>query len=322
MRNAPPEVIRAAYRSLSQKYHPDRNPSDPNAERIMLILNAAYETLSDPVRRAAHDAWITAAEAANDPKPTSSSSFEHRSTVTSNPNDGSTRTGRDTSQDHLGNGGASSSASKQDASSKWWTGGVIALALIGVVIRAHEFIQQQSAESALGAPPSPLPLNGSSALPPSPPPITQPIQPITPPTRSRYDGPSYLTAPNGRRWPVSAGYIDGYPILRSNGRSTIIVDNSRNNSDAFVKLMAINQYPPLAVRHFFIPAFSQFTLEKLSSGNYELRHRELSTGNLFRSDHFELKEIENGFATKYKQRLISSTRAGDSDAAVLTEREF
>lgn len=322
MRNAPPEVIRAAYRSLSQKYHPDRNPSDPDAERIMLILNAAYETLSDPVRRAEHDEWIRATEAANEPKLTSSSSSEHRSTATSDQNDKPTRTARDTSQAPLGNRRTSSSPPKQNASSKWWTGGVIALALVGVVIRAHDFIQQQSAESAFQVPSAPFPLSGTNALPPQTPPITQHVQPTTPPTRSRYEDSSYLTAPNGRRWPVSAGYIDGYPILRSDGRSTLTVDNSRNNSHVFVKLMAVNQYAPLAVRHFFVPAFSQFTLEKLTAGNYELRYRELTTGNLFRSDHFELKEIENALETKYKYRLITSTRGGESDAAVLSEGEF
>lgn len=34
-REAPPEVIRAAYRALSQRYHPDRNPANAEAARIM-----------------------------------------------------------------------------------------------------------------------------------------------------------------------------------------------------------------------------------------------------------------------------------------------
>ena len=32
-RGAPAEVIRAAYKALSQRYHPDKNPS-PDAQRI------------------------------------------------------------------------------------------------------------------------------------------------------------------------------------------------------------------------------------------------------------------------------------------------
>jgi DnaJ domain len=53
-RGAPAEVIRAAYKALSQRYHPDKNPS-PDAQRIMRIINEAYRVLGDPDRRAAYD---------------------------------------------------------------------------------------------------------------------------------------------------------------------------------------------------------------------------------------------------------------------------
>ncbi|MBB0022943.1 J domain-containing protein [Ralstonia pickettii] len=56
---ASPEVIRAAYKALSQKWHPDRN-DHPDAPQIMTLLNQAYEELSDPDRRLAYDAWIAA----------------------------------------------------------------------------------------------------------------------------------------------------------------------------------------------------------------------------------------------------------------------
>jgi hypothetical protein len=62
-RNAPPEVIRAAYKTLSQKFHPDRNPGNLDATRTIQIINLAYEVLSDPIKRKEHDEWITAAEA-------------------------------------------------------------------------------------------------------------------------------------------------------------------------------------------------------------------------------------------------------------------
>ena len=48
------EVIQAAYRRLAQKYHPDRSPGPDAAER-MVAINAAWELLRDPVRRAEHD---------------------------------------------------------------------------------------------------------------------------------------------------------------------------------------------------------------------------------------------------------------------------
>lgn len=57
MRDAPLEVIKASYRALSQKYHPDRN-RDPGALHTMKTINLAWDVLSDPERRAKHDDWI------------------------------------------------------------------------------------------------------------------------------------------------------------------------------------------------------------------------------------------------------------------------
>ena len=61
-RDAPQEVIRAAYKTLSQKYHPDRRIDDPDAERVMKIINASYAVLSDPVQRKEHDEWLARKE--------------------------------------------------------------------------------------------------------------------------------------------------------------------------------------------------------------------------------------------------------------------
>ena len=52
--SAEAEVIRAAYRRLAFMYHPDRNPSS-DSTRIMSQINAAYEILGDPVKRAEYD---------------------------------------------------------------------------------------------------------------------------------------------------------------------------------------------------------------------------------------------------------------------------
>jgi curved DNA-binding protein CbpA len=49
---ADPEVIRAAYRVLARKYHPDHG-GDPLR---MIELNNAWDVLGDPARRAAYDA--------------------------------------------------------------------------------------------------------------------------------------------------------------------------------------------------------------------------------------------------------------------------
>ncbi len=53
------EVIRGAYKYLSQKHHPDKNlDNQAEAERIMRLINEAYAVLSDPQRRKEHDEWI------------------------------------------------------------------------------------------------------------------------------------------------------------------------------------------------------------------------------------------------------------------------
>lgn len=57
-REAPPEVIRAAYRALAQKFHPDKNPGNVEASNTMSIINASFDVLSDPAKRLAHDRWI------------------------------------------------------------------------------------------------------------------------------------------------------------------------------------------------------------------------------------------------------------------------
>jgi curved DNA-binding protein CbpA len=62
-RNAPPEVIRAAYKTLSQRFHPDRNADNEAATRIFQIISTAYEVLSDPAKRKEHDEWIAKVEA-------------------------------------------------------------------------------------------------------------------------------------------------------------------------------------------------------------------------------------------------------------------
>jgi curved DNA-binding protein CbpA len=49
-------VIRAAYKALAQRYHPDRFPgSKEEAHRRMTALTQAYEVLADPVRRPKYD---------------------------------------------------------------------------------------------------------------------------------------------------------------------------------------------------------------------------------------------------------------------------
>ncbi len=54
-RDATPEAIKAAYRKLARKHHPDLNPGKPEAEVKFKAASAANDLLSDPERRARFD---------------------------------------------------------------------------------------------------------------------------------------------------------------------------------------------------------------------------------------------------------------------------
>ncbi|HFC8139333.1 TPA: DnaJ domain-containing protein [Neisseria meningitidis] len=48
--------IKRAYRKLAMKYHPDRNPGNPQAEEKFKEIQRAYDTLSDLSKRMQYDA--------------------------------------------------------------------------------------------------------------------------------------------------------------------------------------------------------------------------------------------------------------------------
>lgn len=54
-RKADANTIKKAYRKLAQKYHPDRNPDDKQAEERFKKIAEAYAVLSDKEKRAQYD---------------------------------------------------------------------------------------------------------------------------------------------------------------------------------------------------------------------------------------------------------------------------
>lgn len=52
------EEIREAYRQLALRFHPDRS-TDPGANRVMQLVNEAYDILKDPAKRAEYDRYLT-----------------------------------------------------------------------------------------------------------------------------------------------------------------------------------------------------------------------------------------------------------------------
>ena len=54
-RTASQTQIKAAFKKMAMRYHPDRNPGNKEAEETFKFLNEAYHTLSDPVKRSRYD---------------------------------------------------------------------------------------------------------------------------------------------------------------------------------------------------------------------------------------------------------------------------
>ena len=63
-RDAPIEIIHAAFKTLAAKYGPGLNAGDAEATRIAMIVSRSYAVLCDPAQRAEHDKWIATAESA------------------------------------------------------------------------------------------------------------------------------------------------------------------------------------------------------------------------------------------------------------------
>lgn len=60
-------VIRAAYKSLMQRYHPDKNPGAADTAELASLVVQAYEVLSDSAKRSAYD--LALSEAAQRSRP-------------------------------------------------------------------------------------------------------------------------------------------------------------------------------------------------------------------------------------------------------------
>ncbi|MDA0661167.1 MAG: J domain-containing protein [Planctomycetota bacterium] len=62
-RNATPDEIQKAYRSLARKHHPDMNPGDEKAKQRFKEVQKAYEILHDPEKRTLYDQYGSSFEA-------------------------------------------------------------------------------------------------------------------------------------------------------------------------------------------------------------------------------------------------------------------
>jgi hypothetical protein len=285
-RHAPQEVIRAAYKALSQKYHPDKNPGDERAARIMAIVNTAYNILSDPVRRKEHDDWIASEE------------WEVEWLESTHGDEGRQRP----------HGEAQWEPRQVEAPSRWrfllaprWWGGMLAFFAAGVALTALLVDPPRVLPAALAwagkppsangaatpnSPPDPLGTDASSdgwARPAgqtdAPPDIkalavTQLVVPARTPDCDT-DLQSQVS-PNGDPWPAQSGYIDSFPVGNEGEEMQILIDNSNNPSPVLVKIYDLDRRSN--VRHAYVLGRAKFLVDKLTAGKYEVRYQNILMG--------------------------------------------
>jgi len=56
-RTASPDEVKKAFRQLAFKFHPDRNPNNPDAEKSFKEVSEAYDVVSDTRKRELYDAY-------------------------------------------------------------------------------------------------------------------------------------------------------------------------------------------------------------------------------------------------------------------------
>ena len=314
-RDAPDFVIRAAYKTLSQRYHPDKHPGDERAGRVMALINSSYEVLSDPERRAAHDAWIAREEA---------------------------KLARERAQKPQGGAPIPphwqqhpppkpQTSAPQHRERKGTLLASILLWPLKAVLRIFAAVPQLLLLVLL--------FGGiwlwDALAPDRPPPAgPKPYQANAParPDSSRASKPAReanryvrpVAAPNGSPWPNRAAYIKGYPVDHDDGYSKVTVDNSRNDSDVFVKLVSLEGSSAYPVRQFFVPARSRFTLDDVSAGRYDIRYRDLESGGLSRSEAIDVEEIDNGDSVQFSNITLTlyKVQGGNFQTYDLADSEF
>jgi len=132
-------------------------------------------------------------------------------------------------------------------------------------------------------------------------------------------------APNGESWPATSAYIPGYEVLYTNGGSQLVIDNSHNDFDVFLKVVSVTDPEPKTVRSVFVLAHDHFSVGNLRTGTYEVRYHELGFGTLLRSSTFALEESAiAGGGTRYSIVTLPLQMAADESANAypLTAEEF
>ena len=260
------EEIRKAYRRLSKQYHPDLNP-DTDANRIMQLINQAYDVLSDPEKRAQHDRWIAEQKALQQAQQAAQSASY-------------------TSYQIVPYQTPSSASVQQKPLSKFhlfMITAVFAGLIISLLLGLYQIYDIYSKKTATD-----IAAQNTKAIlahqPEQRPSDTPAIMSSDVTSSGTYIRP--FAAPNGNPWPKESGYIDGYPLSFGRASYQLYVDNALNSSDVYAQLWLEGIDEPL--RHFFIAERSYFVLTQLNPGDYTIRYQQLDAGETLVSENIRI----------------------------------
>jgi hypothetical protein len=132
------------------------------------------------------------------------------------------------------------------------------------------------------------------------------------------------TAPNGAYWPSIASYISGYDVLATGGNSPVTIDNSKNSSDVFLKLVSLNNATAYPVRACYIPAYSKFTFENVLPGSYDVRYQDLSMGGFSKTEEFNLTETRTISGIEFSTLTLTlyKVQHGNMHTSAIDESDF
>lgn len=293
--DAPIEIIQAAYRTLAKKYHPDKNPNNPDAERIMQIINTAYEVLSDPVKRREHDSWIgkenwrRKVEAGKGTSETAQPAYDP--TATAAP-----------SQEPKGKPEARSAdpgpVKKYDGASNLKLAGYCVLGLV-LLMGAVKFLDDKSSAQ-----------QGRLA-------VREKDQIIIPsdlklPTRDPSCAGQQVSYAGGVLWPSFARVMSVRD--KHTGLSSLTLDNSRNDQDLYVKLVhSLDRMNGNFARDVFIPAHQQLKLINISAGDYIIKMMNIADGCAQVSPVISLTETRTDRGIEYQDHSLTFYRVANGN---------
>lgn len=336
-RNASQEVIRAAFKSLCQKYHPDRN-AHPNAERMIQQFNEAYSILSNPVERNKYDKQLLDYEQKiNQTYREKSYSQSSNESATSN-SERKNNTVVINIPDSISFSGVRAYLSTLSSRIKpllvrafkitFYI--VIAIILVNLFLTYIEDSNSYNAAEDLSD-------------------AQQEVQDAQDELNEAalYSGeytdyssenlyndtsevqktslPSYTThAPNGQLFPSSAGYVAGYPQFNDSGASILTIDNSRNTEAIFGKLYYLDSIEPQAVRHFYIPGGGGLNLRNITAGNYDVRYKDLENNSISKSESVPIEEYQDYDGLRFSEITMTLYKVSDGNMQTysIPESEF